>query len=153
MSTVIRWNPVREMAAMQGAIDHLFDDTWRTVRPMKSGKTLPLDVYETDSGYVVYTALPGIDPNQIKVSLDDDVLTISGELSQPAFDEKENSRVLLFERIYGKFSRSVRLGLPVDSDKIEAFFDNGVLKLSLPKAPQVQPKQIPVRAAVKHSDN
>lgn len=153
MSTVIRWNPVREMAAMQNALDHLFDDTWRTVRPSKTGNALLLDVYETNSNYVVYAALPGLNPDQISVSLDDDVLTISGELPQPAFDEKENARVLLFEHAYGKFNRSVRLSLPVDSDKIEASFENGLLKLNLPKVAQVQPKQIPVRFNGRHSDN
>ncbi len=153
MSTVIRWNPVREMAAMQSAMDRIFDDSWRAVRPTNAGNALPLDVYETDSSYVVYSALPGINPDQISVSLDDDILTVSGELPQPAFEEKENVRVLLFERSYGKFTRSIRLALPVDSEKIEASFDNGILKLNLPKAAQVQPKQIPVRANSKASSN
>src|SRR5262249_2348396 len=98
-------------------------------------------------------ALPGISPDQINVSLDDDVLTISGELPQPAFDEKQNARVLLFERSYGKFSRSVRLALPVDSDKIEASYESGLLKLELPKAAQVHPKQIPVRTNGKPPQN
>ncbi len=145
MSTVIRWNPVREMAAMQSAIDRLFDDSWRIVRPTAGTNALPLDVYETDTAYIVYSTVPGTDPDQIKISLDDDVLTISAEISKPTIDEKENARVLAVERGYGKFNRSVRLGLPVDSDKIEAAYENGVLKLTLPKAAQVQPKQIRVR--------
>ena len=154
MSTVIRWNPVREMAAMQSAIDRLFDESWRTIRPTTGANALPLDVYETDATYIVYSTLPGADPDQINVSLDDDVLTISAELAKPSFDEKENTRILLFERGYGKFSRSVRLGLPVDSDKIEAAYENGVLKLTLPKAEQTQPKQIRVRTANgQHSEN
>ena len=153
MSTVIRWNPVREMAAMQSAIDRLFDDSWRTVRPASGGNVLPLDVFETDLAYVVYSTLPSIDPDQIKVSLDDDILTISCEIPQLAFAEQEHARALLVERGYGKFNRSVRLGLPVESDKVEAAYENGVLKLSLPKAAQAQPKQIRVRSNGQHSEN
>ena len=153
MSTVIRWNPVREMAAMQSAIDRLFDDSWRTVRPAAGGNVLPLDVFETDSAYIVYSTLPGIDPDQIKISLDDDILTISTEVPQATFSEEEHVRVLLVERGYGKFNRSVRLGLPVDSDKIEAAYENGVLRLNLPKAAQAQPKQIRVRSNGQHSEN
>jgi HSP20 family protein len=153
MSTVIRWNPVRDMAAMQSAIDRLFDDSWRTVRPASAGNTLLLDVYETDTAYVVFSALPGINPDQINISLDDDILTISGEQPQPTFDEKENARGLLSERAYGKFSRSVRLGLPVDTDQIEASYENGILRLNLPKAAQAQPKQIRVRTTTATNNN
>jgi HSP20 family protein len=146
MSTVIRWNPVREVAAMQSAFDRLFDDNWQVVRPTARANALRLDVYETDTAYLVFTALPGINPDQIKVTLDDDVLTISGELAQPVIEEKDNARALLVERSYGTFSRSVRLGTPVDSGKGEATFENGVLKLHLEKVAQAQPKQIPVRS-------
>lgn len=147
MTTLVRWNPIREMAAMQNAMDRLFEDNWRTVRPTVAGNSLPLDVYETDSSYVIYTAIPGIAPEQISVSMEDDVLTISGEVAQPAFEEKENVRTLVQERATGKFVRSVRVGDPVDSDKIEAAYENGVLKLTLPKTPAAQPRQIPVKAS------
>jgi HSP20 family protein len=147
MSTIVRWNPLREMATMQTVMDHLFEDTWRSVRPAVAGSGLALDVYESDAKYTIFTAIPGVEPGQISVSLDDDVLTISGEVAQPVFAENENARALLFERTYGKFARSVRLGVPVDSDNIEAAYENGVLKLSVPKAPQAQPKLIPIRVS------
>lgn len=147
MTTLVRWNPVREMAAMQNAMDRLFEDNWRTARPTAAGNSLPLDVYETDNSYVIYTAIPGIAPEQISVSMEDDVLTISGEVAQPAFDEKENVRTLVQERASGKFVRSVRVGDPVNSDNIEAAYENGVLKLTLPKTPAAQPRQIPVKAS------
>lgn len=145
MSTIVRWNPFREMAAMQSAMDRLFEDTWRSARPTVAGINLALDAYETDNAYVIYASLPGVSPEAINVSMDDDVLTISGEIPQPAFEEKDNVRTLLFERHYGKFSRSVRVGLPVDGDRVEAAYENGVLRLTLPKTPAAQPKQIPVR--------
>lgn len=147
MTTLIRWNPVREMAAMQNAMDRLFDENWRTVRPTVAGNNLALDVYETDAGYVIFTALPGVTPEAINVSMEDDVLTISGEVAQPVFDEKDNARALIQERTTGKFTRSIRVNTPVDADKIEAAYENGLLKLTLPKTPAAQPRLIPVKAS------
>lgn len=143
MSTLIRWNPVREMAAMQSAMDRLFDETWRGYRNVDTSLALALDVHETDTAYHVVATLPGVAADSINVSLNDDVLTITGELPQQSYPE--NSRALLLERTYGKFSRSVRLPEAVEADQIEASLDNGVLTLNLPKTPAVQPKQIQVR--------
>lgn len=145
MTSLIRWNPVREMAAMQSAMDRLFDETWRSIRPTVAGNALALDVYETDQAYTVHTALPGVNPENINVSFQDDVLTISGEVEQPKFAEENNARVLLFERTYGKFSRSIRLAQSVDADKVEATYENGVLTLTLPKTPEAQPRLIPIK--------
>lgn len=144
MTTIVRWNPVRDMAAMQNAFDRLFEDNRRVGRSVATN-ALALDVYENDQTYTVYTVLPGVNPEAINVSLDDDVLTISGEVAQPVFDEKDNTRKLLLERNYGKFTRSIRLAQPIDSEKVEAAYENGVLKLTLPKTPAAQPKQIPVK--------
>lgn len=149
MNTIVRWNPFREMAAMQSAMDRLFDETWRGVRPTAAGNTLALDVFETDQAYVLFTTLPGVNPEDIHVSMEDDVLTITGEVPQPTFDDKDNARTLMLERSFGKFTRSVRVGMPVDGDKIEAAYENGILKLTLPKTPQAQPKVIPVRVGAK----
>ena len=143
MTTRVRWNPVREMAAMQNIMDQWFENG----RPTATINNLPLDVYETDSGYVIYTALPGVNPDNINVKVEDDVLTISGEVAKPAFDEKDNVRTLAQERATGKFTRSVRVNTPVDSDKIEAVYENGLLKLALPKTPAAQPRLIPVKAS------
>ena len=145
MSTIIRWNPIREMAAMQNAMDRLFEDTWRGYRNVDTSLALPLDVHETETAYHVVAALPGVPSDTVNVSLHDDVLTISGELPQPAYPE--NARTLLLERTYGKFSRSVRLPEQVVADQIEASLDNGLLTLNLPKTPEAQPKQIPVRVS------
>lgn len=143
MTTRVRWNPAREMAAMQNVMDQWFENGRQTV----TANNLPLDVYETDGGYVIYTALPGVSPEDIHVSVEDDVLTISGEVAKPAFEEKDNVRTLAQERTTGKFTRSVRVSTPVESDKIEAAYENGLLKLTLPKTPAAQPRQIPVKAS------
>ena len=142
MTTRVRWNPTHEMAAMQNIMDQWFENG----RPTATNN-LPLDVYETDSGYVIYAALPGVNPEDIHVSVEDDVLSISGEVAKPAFDEKDNVRTLAQERTTGKFARSVRVSTPVESDKIEAAYENGLIKLTLPKTPAAQPRQIPVKAS------
>ncbi len=144
MTTRVRWNPAREMAAMQNVMDQWFENGRNATT---QSHNLALDVYETDGGYVIYTALPGVNPENINVSVEDDVLTISGEVAKPSFDEKDNVRTLVQERISGKFARSIRVSTPVDSDKIEAAYENGLLKLILPKTPAAQPRQIPVKAS------
>lgn len=146
MTTIVRWNPFREMAAMQSAMDRIFDETWRTVRG-NADSTLALDVHETDGSYIIQTALPGANPDSIHVSVHEGVLTISTEIAQTPV---ENSRTLLQERVYGKFTRSLRLPQMVDLDNVNAAFENGVLTLTLPKSPEAQPRQIPVRT---HSNN
>lgn len=144
MSNLVRWNPFREMAEMQRALDRMFEDTWRGAWPTTfAGNTLTLDVIETDTNYTASVALPGIEPDHINVKMQDDTLTISAELPQPALPD--NARVLIQERPYGQFTRSVRLPQPVQTDKVEATYENGVLTLVLPKLPEVQPKQISVK--------
>jgi HSP20 family protein len=145
MATVVRWNPIREMAAMQSAMDRLFEDTWRNTRSNFNGNALALDVHETDAAYTIFAALPGLDPDHINVNLHDGVLTISAELPEPTVEE--NVRVLLRERIYGKFSRSITLPQAVDIDNVEAAYENGVLALTLPKTPEAQPRTIPIRTS------
>lgn len=143
MSTIRRWNPLREMAELQRA----FDERWRQMvnEGDWSDISLALDVHETDTGYVVTTELPGVDVENINIKLDGDVLTIEGEMPEFVVEE-QNTRTLLRERRYGKFRRGIRLPQPVNADAVEASFDNGVLHLNLPKVPEVQPRQIAVKS-------
>lgn len=149
MANLIRWNPIREMAAMQSLMDRMFDDLARTgaASPNQlTGTTLALDVHEDDTAYTVTTALPGVDADNIKVNLHDDVLTIEGEIPERKV-EKQGTRALVQERTYGKFSRSIRLPMPVKADNVEATFENGILTLNLPKAESAQPRSITIRKA------
>lgn len=145
MATIYRWNPVRDLAAMQDAMDRIFEENRRTARNGNGVNTrsLALDVLENENAYTVMTVLPGINPDNIDVRLHENVLTISAELAKP--EVEENTRVLLNERLYGKFSRSINLPNEVDGDAVEAAYDNGVLTLTLPKVEEAQPRQIPVR--------
>lgn len=147
MTTIVRWNPAREMANMQRAferLDRAFSDNVNTVRQQLDAHTPAFDVHEADTAYTVTTDLPGITADNIDIKFHDNVLTINAELAQ--HEAEEGEKVLLRERVYGRFTRSLRLPQPIDGDNIEAAFDNGVLTLTLPKSEAAQPKHIAVKA-------
>jgi len=139
---IVRWNPLREMVAMQQVLDRAFDEAWRSAETQQA-RALALDVHETDTAYTVLASVPGLTADDISITLHDGTLTISGEFTAPQTDE--NTHVRLSERHYGKFSRSLNLPHTIDIEAVEAEYDNGVLALTLPKLPEAQPRQIPVR--------
>ena len=98
-----------------------------------------MDVRETDKEIVVEAELPGIEEKDISLDLKDGVLTIRGEKKHEYDEKKESYRMM--ERRYGSFQRSLRLPDTVDQDKVEASFDNGVLKIKVPKRPEAIGKQ------------
>ena len=102
---------------------------------------LPLDVYTTSEEIVIAASLPGLAPDEVDISVDGDVLTIRGELRAPL----ENVDYVFQERPYGTFTRKLTLNVPVEADKAEAVFENGVLTLTLPKAEETKPKTIKVK--------
>ena len=142
---VIRWNPVREIAAMQGALDHLFDDFRPVNGNSEVGYALPVDLVEEDTQYLVTTELPGANLDNISIRLHNEFLTIEAEIPETLVEEN-NARTLVRERRFGRFSRRIHLAQTVDADNVEATFDNGVLTLNLPKVPEVQPRTIAIKA-------
>nr|BAL54092.1 heat shock protein Hsp20 [uncultured Gammaproteobacteria bacterium] len=104
-----------------------------------------VDIKEESNRYVVQADLPGVKPEDIEVTLQNGVLTIKGERQTEAKEEKENYRRV--ERFYGSFFRRFTLPESVDEEKIEANYDKGVLTVSIPKKPEVQPKKISVKVA------
>jgi HSP20 family protein len=102
---------------------------------------LPLDVYTTPEEIVIVASLPGLTPEEVDITIDGDRLTIQGELRPPL----ENVDYLFQERLYGPFSRTLTLNVPIDEDEAEAVFENGVLTLTLPKAEESKPKSIEVK--------
>jgi HSP20 family protein len=127
---------------MQSQLDRMFEDAWR---PLYEGESaLALDIDESETGYTVSTAIPGVDPEEIDINLHDNVLTISAETNAEEEHEGDGKRALVRERRYGKFTRSVRLATPVDADNVEANYENGVLTLEIPKSEEAKPRRIPV---------
>ena len=110
-----------------------------------AGMEIPaVDMYQTDDAVVVKSAIPGIKPEDIDISITGDTLTIKGETRVEEEVNEEN--YIRRERRYGSFCRSLALPLPVVTDKAEAEFENGVLTLTLPKAEEVKPKAIKIKA-------
>lgn len=152
MTRMTRWNPNRSMSTLEYAVDRLFDDTvrsffgdWDEENGNVTGFPLPLDVVELDNAYHVTADLPGVNLDNIDVRIEDGVLTINAEVQRDMI-EHESARSLITERRYGQFTRSIRLPQQIDSDAVEANYENGVLTLELPKTPESQPKQIAVKA-------
>lgn len=105
----------------------------------------PTDVSEDENALQITMELPGVDPDDVRLSLENNVLTIRGEKKQQ-FDEN-NERVHRFERVYGVFERTFVLPNTVDPERIEARFENGVLIVRIPKAERAKPREIRVSSA------
>jgi len=138
--------PRGDLLTLHDAVDRLFENSFvRSSQawddePRQRVYRLPLDVYSTAEEIVLTASLPGLTPDEVSISVDGDRLTIEGELRAPL----ENVDYIFRERPYGKFTRVLTLNVPIDADKAEAEFENGVLTLVLPKAEESKPKVIKV---------
>ncbi len=145
------WRPFRELTPfrdfdrMMREMDRLWGSFFgRELSPIDGGTWLPsLDVAETENEFVVKAEVPGMDPKDIEISLSDGLLTIKGEKKQEKEENEENYH--LIERSYGTFTRSIRLPKEIQSDKIDASYKNGVLKVVLPKSEEAKKKEIKIR--------
>ncbi|NWG06960.1 MAG: Hsp20/alpha crystallin family protein [Chloroflexi bacterium] len=146
MSNLIRWEPAREMMTLREAMDRLFDDAFtRPLSVFKDSWTVPaIDMYQTDDEIVVKAALPGIKTDEVQINITGEVLTIKGEAKQQ--EEKKERAWHIREQRWGSFERSVILPTEVVADKAKAEFENGILTITLPKAEEVKPKVISIKA-------
>ncbi|NPA92076.1 MAG: Hsp20/alpha crystallin family protein [Chloroflexi bacterium] len=148
MAELVRWDPFREMISLREAMDRLLDEAFTRPLSLNAGEGLALvpqiDMYQTNDEVVVKATIPGVKPEDLHITVSGDVLTIRGEIKEE--EEVKDATYLIRERRYGTFSRSVPLPVPVVADKAKAEFENGVLTLTLPKAEEVRPKTIEVKA-------
>jgi HSP20 family protein len=145
MSNLIRWEPAREIMSLREAMDRLFDDAFTRPFSLTNAWSVPaVDMYQTDDEIVVKAALPGVKPDEVQISVTGEVLTIKGEIKHEE-DKKERSWHIR-ERRFGSFERSLILPTDVVADKAKAEFENGVLTITLPKAEDVKPRTIAVKA-------
>ena len=155
MRSLMRWSPRNELESNDPfrAFEEMFDEMWRgwpSRYAPESARAMirpAMDVVENDNDYTVRVDLPGLSPDDVSVEIEDHTLTISGEMGDTV--ERESDRYHYRERRYGSFQRSVRLPNSVDTEQIDASFENGVLNVVMPKLPQAQPKQIAVKAREK----
>lgn len=145
MSNLIRWNPAREMAAMDRWMDHFVNQFWGGSNGETFFGSVPAtDVHETENEIVVKAELPGFSPDQIDIRLEGNVLTLKGQATSEQ-ERKDEGQVHLRERRMSSFQRSFALPSGVDADKAEANFENGVLTLKLPKREDARARHIAVK--------
>ena len=141
---ITRWDPFREVVTLREAMDRLFEDSYVPSRqpgaPSERSFKLPLDAYVTPEEIVIVANMPGVKPENVEITIEGDTLTIKGDRPAPL----ENVNYVLQERTYGKFQRTVNINVPVEADKAEAKFENGLLTLTVPKAEAIKPKTIQV---------
>jgi HSP20 family protein len=137
------WNPMREFSALQRDLNRLFDQMFAPSRSEGAVGFAPAcDVEETDTAYSLSFDLPGVDRENIKIEVQDRDLIVSGERSQETRQEK-NSRKFI-ERTHGSFKRVFTLPASANLEKVEAAYDQGVLRIGIPKREAIQTKQIPI---------
>jgi HSP20 family protein len=144
----MRWEPYRETINLREWMDRMMDESWgRQLGAVASIASPAIDMYHTDDDVVVKATLPGVRPEDLNISVTSDVLTIRGEVKEETSSNGGNgANYHVRERRYGSFSRSLPLPTAVIAENARAEFENGILTLTLPKAEEVRPKTITVKA-------
>jgi HSP20 family protein len=145
---IVRWEPLRDLVTTQDQFNRLFNDMFS--RAFEGGTlgasawTPAVDIYETDQNVVLKAELPGVDPKDVEIRVEDGALYLKGERKFESDVKEDGYRRI--ERQYGSFTRSFPLPATVNSDKAVAEYKNGVLTLTLPKREEAKPKTIKVVA-------
>jgi len=144
MTKIARWDPLRDMITMRQTVDRMLDEAF--ARGSESRGTgawlLPMDAFITEDAIIIRADVPGLKPEELDITMEGDTLTIRGEIQR---EEETGRKYVLLERPTGKFERTLSINTPIDHDKVEASFSNGVLTLTLPKAEAVKPRQIAIK--------
>ena len=149
MSVTISRRPVDSMASLR-RLNTILDDAFSSW-PFQSQENGSLtsswipacDVFEDQDAVKIVAEVPGVRPEDVKISLENNLLTIRGEKRQQA--EEKTERVHRYERSYGSFERTFSLPTTVDPEKIDASYANGLLTVTIPKAERARPREIPVK--------
>jgi HSP20 family protein len=140
----VRTNPFARFSTVADEMGRLVDFPFfgRMNRFAPTGWVPAFDLYEDPDKLTVRAELPGLKKDQIKLTLKDDVLTVSGERKQEA--DTQNGEHIRRERVFGGFERAIALPFPVNQSTIAAGFEDGVLTITLPKAEEAKPRQIAI---------
>jgi HSP20 family protein len=145
--TLVRWDPFKEVATLQDRINRLFDDAFPRKSdpnddPNPAGWRPAVDIFETGTTVVLEVELPGVIKQAVSVEVKDNILTIKGE--RKFVNDVPGENYYRRERVYGSFRRAFNLHYDVDPDKIKARFNDGVLRIEVPKPQEEKPKQVTV---------
>ncbi len=143
-SMITRWDPFRELNTLQDRMNRLFQESMggREQGLASPGFTPPVDIYEDEHNISIRVEVPGMNQKDIDVQVENNTLTIRGERTLEKDQKEENFHRI--ERRYGSFMRSFTLPNTVDTEKVSASYNNGVLDITLPKRAEAKPKQIKV---------
>ena len=146
MNKIMRFEPGREMMTLREAMDRLFDDAFMRPSTMtfRDWQSPAVDMYQTDDEVTVKAALPGLKSEDVQISITGDVLTLKGEVKHE--EENKEKTYHIREQRWESFERQIPLPTDVQADQAEAKFEDGILTIRLPKAEEVRPKTITVRA-------
>jgi HSP20 family protein len=140
---VTRWDPFREVAALQNRVNSLFRDFNEGESSLTTTSFIPaVDIYEEEKKIILKLEVPGVPEKDLDVTVENNTLTVKGERKFEKEEKEENFHRI--ERRYGSFSRAFTLPASVETESIDAKYENGVLKLELKKKAEAQPKQIKV---------
>jgi HSP20 family protein len=143
---IVRWEPLRELTALQNEMNRLFGTVFETPAPGNGGtlrRWMPaMDLVETADHFVLRADLPGMSEEDVNIEVEDRVLTVSGE--RKAEQTESKSGYQRFERAFGSFSRSLTLPEGVDPEAVSASFDRGVLEVKIPKPEERKPRKISI---------
>ena len=145
--SLVKWEPFRELATLRDRLDRLFSDPFFSPTLEEGTRTRLLaewvpavDVYEDENQWVISAELPGMDMKDIDVKIEDETLKISGERKLEHEDKRENYHRV--ERVYGSFYRAFTLPRTVDTEKVKAHYEKGILRVTLPKREEVKPRKV-----------
>jgi HSP20 family protein len=146
--TIVRWEPVRDLLGLRERMNRLFEESARGLgrgqeEDWVMGAWAPaVDIYEKGTDVVLKAELPGLDPKDVDIRIENNVLTLKGE--RKIEDEIKQENYHRVERSYGSFTRSFTLPSTVDTTNVKADYKDGVLRITLPKREEAKPKQIQV---------
>ena len=139
--SLIQWQPVRDYLGLRDEFNSLFDTVYNS--RLVQDAYPPVDFKETDEHYEIEAELPGVTKEDIKITVHGNILHLTGEKKQEPESAKKCYRCS--EREYGSFSRTFVLPEQAEADKIESGYENGVLRITLPKAEEAKPKEIEIK--------
>lgn len=147
---IIRWDPFRDLMTLRDRMNRLFEDAVSTARSedrdlISSAWTPAVDIYEDENQLVLTAEVPGIDDKDIEIKIEDNTLSIRGERKMEKETKEENYHRI--ERAYGSFYRSFSLPNYIDQENIRADHENGVLKITMPKKPELKPRKVRILKA------
>jgi len=142
--TIIRWEPLRELSTLQSEMNRLFNTAFDAPQGNSGGQRwMPsMDLVETAEGYVLRADLPGVKQDDVKLEVEDNVLTIAGERRAEHTESTEG--YVRLERAFGSFARTLTLPRGVDAEAVTAAFADGVLEVHVPKPEQAKPRRVEI---------